>query len=56
MTTCGECGADYAVPVHEELNPRQLRDDIAHPWRYDMKREGEREGVNDELLALYGIE
>ena len=56
MTTCGECGADYAVPVHEELNACQLRDDIAHPWRYDMKREGEREGVNDKLLALSGIE
>jgi len=55
MTICSGCGADHAVLVQEELNTRQLRDDTAHPWRYDTEPEEEREGVNDELLALSGI-
>jgi hypothetical protein len=54
MTTCGECGADYAASVQKELNVRQPRDEVVHPWRYDTNRE--REGLNDELLALSGIE
>lgn len=36
MTLCRECGADHAATVQEELNICQLRDEIAHPWRYDM--------------------
>jgi len=55
MTICSGCGADHAVIVQEELNSRQLRDDTAHPWRYDTEPEEEHEGVNDELLALSGI-
>jgi len=56
MTICSRCGADHAVIVQEELNSRQLKDEMAHPWRYDTEREEEREGVNDELLAFSGVE
>jgi hypothetical protein len=52
---CSGCGADHTATIQEEPNSRQLRDETAHPWRYDAEREGEREGVNDELLALSGI-
>ncbi len=55
MTTCSGCGADYAAVVQEKLNTRHLREKTAHPWRYDTEPEEEREGVNDELLALSGI-
>ncbi len=33
MTSCGECGADHAVVVREELAARRP-EEITCPWRY----------------------
>ena len=54
-TICSECGADHAATAQEEVDTRQLGEETTHPWRYDTEREGEREGVTDELLAFSGI-
>lgn len=54
-TICSECGADHVATTQEEVDTRQLEDETTHPWRYDTEREGEREGVTDELLAFSGI-
>ena len=41
MTICGECGADHAPVVREELAGLQRSEDEAlHPWRYAGDREG----------------
>jgi hypothetical protein len=37
---CGECGADHADTVREELLGRQLGDEALHPWRYAGDHEG----------------
>ncbi len=56
MTICSECGADHAPTIQQELNSRQLREETAHPWRYEAEREEECAGVDDELLALSVVE
>ncbi len=38
-TTCGECGVDHGNAIRKEPAVRQLRDEIAHPWRYAGDRE-----------------
>ena len=41
LTTCGECGADHAPIVREELADNRCSEDEAlHPWRYAGDREG----------------
>ncbi len=40
-SACEWCGLDHATSVHRELAARQLRDEIAHPWRYAGDREGD---------------
>jgi len=41
LTTCGECGADHALVVREELADNMYSEDEAlHPWRYTGDREG----------------
>ena len=47
-TTCEWCEADYAAIVTdymslacEELDTRQLEDEVIHPWRYAEDREEE---------------
>jgi hypothetical protein len=38
MSTCGECGADHAAVVQEEL-AGQCSEEVLHPWRYAGVRE-----------------
>ena len=35
-------GTDHATIIREELAARQLRDEVAHPWRYARDREDAR--------------
>src|SRR5215211_7245970 len=39
MTACGECGAEHAAIVQEEL-AGQCSEEALHPWRYAGEREG----------------
>jgi hypothetical protein len=39
-TVCGECGADHASAVQEELAAQWLDDETAHPWRHARDPEG----------------
>ena len=41
-STCPKCGTDHATIIREELAARQLRDEVAHPWRYARDREDAR--------------
>ena len=34
ISTCTECGADYASVVQEELAGQCSEDEALHPWRY----------------------
>ncbi len=38
-TACGECGADHAATIREELATRWSADETLHPWRYAEDRE-----------------
>jgi len=42
LSTCGECGADHAPVVREELASLLCseEDEALHPWRYAGDREG----------------
>jgi hypothetical protein len=40
LTTCGECDADHALVVREELADTCSEDEALHPWRYVGNREG----------------
>ncbi len=34
LSTCNQCGADYASVVREELTALCSKDAVLHPWRY----------------------
>ena len=40
LTACGECDADHALVVREELADTYSEDEDLHPWRYAGDREG----------------
>ena len=42
LSTCGECGADHAPVIREELAGLLCseEDEALHPWRYAGDREG----------------
>ena|SRR5215212_2542362 len=40
VTACGECGADHAAVVQEELAGQCSEEEALHPWRYGGYREG----------------
>jgi hypothetical protein len=40
LTACGECGADHALVVREELTDLCSEDEDLYPWRYAGGREG----------------
>lgn len=39
MSSCGECGADHATVVREELAGQCSEDEALHPWHYAGDRE-----------------
>jgi len=40
VTACGECGADHAAVVQQELAGQCGDEEALHPWRYAGDREG----------------
>ena len=39
ISTCSDCGADYAAVVQEELAGGCSEEEALHPWRYAGERE-----------------
>ena len=39
ISTCSDCGADYAALVQEELAGGCSEEEALHPWRYAGERE-----------------
>jgi hypothetical protein len=39
ISTCSDCGADYAAVVQEELAGGCSEEEALHPWRYVGERE-----------------
>jgi hypothetical protein len=39
ISTCSDCGADYATVVQEELAGQCSEEEALHPWRYGGERE-----------------